>query len=147
MKLITCVQERTSTEALRAEDCVTILVCQPAEVTIQLHFCSARRFAVCRQFNMSKYSIDVVKVIPHIVMLYGARTPRRCFISYDDIYNLIGLKIKKHRSTLFPFMNDSNSCLQISNTYCYKYVILAFMSFLQSLLQVHYTHCYEHSYR
>jgi hypothetical protein len=78
VKLIACVQERTSTEAIRAEDCVTILVCQPGAVTIKLHFSSARSFAVCRQFNKSKYSIDVVKVTPHIVMLYhmaGARHP------------------------------------------------------------------------
>jgi hypothetical protein len=145
VKLITCDQERTSTEALRAEDCVTILVCQPGEVTIlvcqpgemtilvcqpgevttQLHFPLARSFAVCRQFNMSKYSFDVVKVIPHTVILYGARPhtiilygarphtvilygarfhtvilygarpPKQCFISYDDTESLTCLKIKK----------------------------------------------------
>jgi len=148
VKLITCVQERTSTEALRAEDFVIILVCQPGEVTIQSHFFPARSFAVCRLFHKSKYSIDVVKIIPHIVMLYhiaGARHPRRCFISYDDTENLTCLKIKiKYRTTLYPFMNDSKSYLQISNTYCYKYVILAFMGFLQLLLQLHCTHCYEH---
>jgi len=79
VKLIIRVQERTSTEALRAEDCAIILVCQPAEVTIQSHFSSARSFAVWRQFNKSKYYIDVVKVIPHTVMLChiaGARHPR-----------------------------------------------------------------------